>query len=456
MKARLRFILYTLTTIILVMVVGWVGMYTLHELDQLHRSFVSSQVDDFYIPAHVEAGIQELNSAMLVSQLRNDPADKVAFEKANASLSQWIHSQRQTLTTAQQRQLMDQIIAAYDVYVSQAKDFFAQKQNASLSAKPLPVRLDGAARPILDLCERLKESERDEHDRFIKDSQHALAWIQELLAVLLVILLFMVCTGIISLYTGVIGPLRVELSQSRAIAMRNEKLASLGTLAAGVAHEIRNPLTAINVRLHSLKKSLAEGSSEQEDAVVIGHEIGRLERIIQEFLQFGRPADPKLIVVSVDGLLFKIRALFSSELEKLGIQLKMESVPDIWVKADPQQMEQVLINLVKNSAESMDSGGTITLRASIGTARLSGRSQPATLIEVTDNGKGIPSGIQKQIFDPFFTTKEEGTGLGLVIASRIIERHNGSLECHSEEGRGTTFKIFLPRIKPEEINEPIT
>jgi signal transduction histidine kinase len=238
--------------------------------------------------------------------------------------------------------------------------------------------------------------------------------------------------------------------------MRNEKLASLGTLAAGVAHEIRNPLTAINVRLHSLKRNLAGKSSEQEDALVIGHEIQRLERIVQEFLQFARPADPKLVVVSADSVLAKVQMLFSSQLERASIQLKLESVPDIWVRVDPHQIEQVLINLIKNAAESMERDGTITLRVRTGAARLTGRTRPVVILEVSDTGKGIPPEVQKRIFDPFFTTKDEGTGLGLVIASRIVEKHNGTLECRSELNRGTTFTILLPQMKPEESNEPST
>jgi signal transduction histidine kinase len=238
--------------------------------------------------------------------------------------------------------------------------------------------------------------------------------------------------------------------------MRNEKLASLGTLAAGVAHEIRNPLTAINVRLHSLKKCLAANSSEQEDALVIGSEIQRLEGIVQHFLQFARPAEPKFVVVSVDSLLAKIQSLFGAQLEKVSIRLNLESKPDIWMRVDPHQIEQVLINLVRNSAESIGRDGAITVRVITGTGRLNGRGSPVVNIEVSDTGAGIPPEVQKHIFDPFFTTKEEGTGLGLVIASRIIEKHNGTLECRSEPNRGTVFTILLPYIKTEQIHEPAT
>jgi signal transduction histidine kinase len=187
--------------------------------------------------------------------------------------------------------------------------------------------------------------------------------------------------------------------------------------------------------------------------LVIGHEIQRLERIVQEFLRFARPADPKFLTISADSLLAKIQSLFGPQFDKTSIQLNLESVPDIWVRVDPHQLEQVLINLVQNAADSMVRGGTITLRARTSTARLNGHTRPVVMLEVSDTGTGIPPEVRKRIFDPFFTTKEEGTGLGLAIAARIIEKHGGSIECHSEVNRGTMFVILLPHAKPETSDE---
>lgn len=267
---------------------------------------------------------------------------------------------------------------------------------------------------------------------------------RRLLVAMLVLLVILVGTMTVAIYRGVIAPLRVKLSESRALGARQEKLAALGTLAAGVAHEIRNPLTAINVRLHSLKKHLIPDSSAYEDAQVIGHEILRLERIVQDFLQFARPAEPRFLTVSADSLLARVRALFGPQLEKTPIRLHLEAVPDIWLRVDPHQIEQVLINLIQNGIESMKSGGTITLRVRPGTARAAGRAHPVVILEVSDTGEGIVPQVRQRMFDPFFTTKEEGTGLGLAIASRIVEKHGGALECHSELRRGTTFSVVLP------------
>ncbi len=436
---------YAFATFLLVVVACWVGSNTWRELRQLHRSFASAQADDFYLPAHVEAMVRELNETVL----RHNPADRVAFQKVGRDLEQWIRAHRDALTTPEQRGLMSQIEIAFEAYMIQSAGLMDE---GTVSSSPTPVleRVENNAAPILDLCSKLKESERAEQRQFMNDSQRALAWIQQLLVVVLVALVIMVGTGIVAIYRGVIGPLQVELIKSRSLAIQHEKLASLGTLAAGIAHEIRNPLTAMNVRLHSLSKNLAQNSSEQEDALIIGHEIQRLERIVQEFLLFARPSEPKLITVSAENLLTKVQSLLVSQLDKASIRLNLESVPDIWVRVDPHQIEQVLINLIRNAAESIEHDGTITLRVRTGTARLTGRKCPVVMLEVSDTGRGIPPEVRKRMFDPFFTTKEEGTGLGLVIASRIIEKHNGTMECRSELNRGTTFTIMLPHAKPEE------
>jgi signal transduction histidine kinase len=444
---------YAFATLLLVLVACWVGSNTWRELDQLHRSFASAQADDFYLPAHVEATVRELNDTVLRIDLRHIPADRNAFQKVGSDLEEWIRAHRDALTTPEQRALMSQIEIAFEAYMIQSAKLMDEGATPS-SPTPALERVEENAAPIMDLCSKLKESERAEQRQFMNDSQRALAWVQQLLVVVLVALVIMVGTGIVAIYRGVIGPLRVELIKSRSLAIQHEKLASLGTLAAGIAHEIRNPLTAINVRLHSLSKNLVQNSSEQEDALIIGHEIQRLERIVQEFLQFARPAEPKLITVSAESLLAKVQSLLVSQLERASIRLNLESVPDIWVRVDPHQIEQVLINLIRNAAESIERDGTITLRVRTGTARLTGRKCPVVMLEVSDTGRGIPPEVRKRMFDPFFTTKEEGTGLGLVIASRIIEKHNGTMQCRSESNRGTTFTIMLPHAKPqEEINE---
>ncbi|HMC26382.1 MAG TPA: ATP-binding protein, partial [Verrucomicrobiae bacterium] len=246
-------------------------------------------------------------------------------------------------------------------------------------------------------------------------------------------------------YGDMIAPLHRQLVESHAIIERQEKLASLGVLAAGVAHEIRNPLTAIKARLFTQQKLLKPDSAEFEDSKVIGNEINRLEHIVRDVLQFARPAEPNLVRTPAEAPLREVQELLGPQLDKNGIALKLGPTPDAQILADPQQIKQVLINLVQNAAESIGHDGTVTLRARAGTWRLNGEPKPVVIMEVSDTGKGIAPEVQKRLFDPFFSTKETGTGLGLAIAARIVQKHGGALEFQTQVHHGTTFGIVLPQ-----------
>jgi len=245
-----------------------------------------------------------------------------------------------------------------------------------------------------------------------------------------------------------IAPLQVQLVESRQLVERQEKLASLGMLAAGVAHEIRNPLTAIKAWLYLQQKHLAPGTPEFSDAELIGGEINRLERIVKDFLQFARPSEPQLVTVTAEQPLDEVRRLMAPQLVKANIQLVLAEVLTAPIRIDPQQIKQVLINLVQNAADSIGKNGTVTLRARRDEKRLNEQTVEVVILEVADTGKGIPPEAEKRLFDPFFTTKEFGTGLGLPIAARIVEKHRGALQYQSKVDSGTTFGIILPEYKP--------
>jgi len=225
---------------------------------------------------------------------------------------------------------------------------------------------------------------------------------------------------------------------------RHEKVASLAILAGGVAHEIRNPLTAIKMRLFSLNKSFGNNLAQDENFQTVKSEIDRLENIVKGFLEFARPPDPQLAPVSTQELLGDLKRLLEPEISNRGMQLVVDPGEPISFNADKQQLAQVLINLAQNAADSMTSGGTVTIRARQGVAVLSKKSEPVVLLDVIDTGRGVPTDVQKRLFDPFFSTKEGGTGLGLAIASRIIDQHGGIIQFSSRKGEGATFTIVVP------------
>lgn len=245
-------------------------------------------------------------------------------------------------------------------------------------------------------------------------------------------------------YRGIVAPLRRRLLHSQTAIERQEKLSSLGVLAAGVAHEIRNPLTSIKVRLFTQQQLLKQGTEEFEDNLFLTDEISRLEKIVKDFLAFARPSDPEFALIQASKPVRDLLPLLLPLLCKSDVQIVEEYVDDPPIRADAAQIKQVLFNLTKNAAEAMPNGGVIRIRTSLGWSRRGPRSENVAVLEISDTGGGVPLEIQKRLFDPFFTTKASGTGLGLSIASRIIEKHGGSLEFSTENGLGTTFRILLP------------
>lgn len=302
----------------------------------------------------------------------------------------------------------------------------------------------------VERIEALAPADRTEIERFVSETDATLTRLQRFLFLSLLGLVVSGGVVVMLVYRRMIAPLRSNLTESRAIIERHEKLASLGVLATGIAHEIRNPLTAIKVRVFSLKASHRPGTSDHEDLEVIENEIDRLERIVRDFLQFARPAEPNLQKISAAKLLRDASHLLTSDLAKRSVSLKLDLDTEEIVRVDADKMKQVLINFIQNAADSMETGGTVTLRTRLEKQTLQGRSVPVVVLEIADTGSGIPPEVQKRLFDPFFTTKESGTGLGLCIAARIVEKHGGVIDYQTQLHRGTTFRIVLPLASEDE------
>jgi signal transduction histidine kinase/HD-like signal output (HDOD) protein/CheY-like chemotaxis protein len=223
--------------------------------------------------------------------------------------------------------------------------------------------------------------------------------------------------------------------------LQTQRLAAVGQLAAGAAHEINNPLAIINARAQLLQRRESD-ERKQRELKQITEQIERISGILTDLMTFARPAPPKLTLVDIKSLLDRVIELVATALEKLNISVRKEYAPDLpALKADQNQLEQVFLNLIINAQHAMEeSGGTLEVKVSVSPDR-------HTLhIVVADQGKGIPKEHLPKIFDPFFTTKEEGkgTGLGLSTSKVIIDNHYGQIDFQSTEGKGTTVHLKLP------------
>jgi signal transduction histidine kinase len=196
------------------------------------------------------------------------------------------------------------------------------------------------------------------------------------------------------------------------------------------------------MRLFSLNRSLELNAEQEEDFEVISAEIRHIDTIVQNFLEFSRPPKLQMQSISPSNVVDSTIQLLGHRLRSYDVQLKIERQQSLpVVSADPEQLKEVIVNIIVNACEAMGRGGTITIQEQV----VSGDSMPPSArIKISDTGPGIPSNIIEKILQPFFTTKEQGTGLGLSIAARVIAEHNGRIDISSAAGHGATFLISLP------------
>jgi signal transduction histidine kinase len=233
-----------------------------------------------------------------------------------------------------------------------------------------------------------------------------------------------------------------KLEKSRTHLQQAEKMALVGKLAAGMAHSIRNPFTSVQMRLFSLKRSLVLTDVQKEDLDVIAEEIKHIDTIVQNFLEFSRAPKLKFQTISPSTVVDMTIQLLQHRLKSYDVEVSVIRNGELpMIQADPEQLKEVLVNIIINACEAMHTSGTMKI---VETYVNHPRMGPVGEIRLVDDGPGIAEEALEQIFEPFFTTKEEGTGLGLSIVKKIIEEHQGRIDVSSEKGRGTSFIITLP------------
>ncbi len=239
-----------------------------------------------------------------------------------------------------------------------------------------------------------------------------------------------------------------DTARLEAQLLRSEKLSSVGVLAAGVAHEINNPLTTVLGYAKLLLEGRAEDDEDRPALELVADEARRVQEIVRNLLDFSRQEPGEVGPVSLGELMERTLSLVAPDLRKRQVEVERRLDPNLpHAMADARRMEQVLVNLITNAAHAMAGGGILTVTTGISAER------PGQLfLEVRDTGCGIPVLDQPRIFDPFFTTKEpgEGTGLGLAVSHSIVEELSGEIQLESEPGRGSVFRVWLPATEASE------
>jgi len=242
--------------------------------------------------------------------------------------------------------------------------------------------------------------------------------------------------------------LREEMAERKRLegaSIRAKQLALVGTMAAEVAHEVRNPLGSIALNLHLIQKEigkLAETSrhAPEEGSLLVNEmraEVQRIQQVLEDYLQFARLPKLERRPVALNEWIDQKLAFMNSEFAQAGVKLRTDFDPALSnVKADAEQLWQATLNLIRNGLEAMPKGGELTVSTR--------HTDMQAILRVSDNGEGMTDEQLKQVFEPFFSTKPTGTGLGLALVQRIMMEHGGHVECESAKGKGSTFTLFLP------------
>lgn len=240
--------------------------------------------------------------------------------------------------------------------------------------------------------------------------------------------------------------------EERLAKIRMQRLAQLGTLLAGFAHEVRNPLSTIGLNLQLVLEEFHDPETPrdkrtQKRLATVEAEVRRLQKILDEFLSFARAPEPRLAPIDLNARLQAVVEFHEPELRELGVTLRFYPGGDVGqVPADWDHLQAAIVNLLRNAKDATPAGGEILVSTK--------RDGGYVTIRVTDTGAGMPADVQARVFEPYFSTKRSGTGLGLPTVRRVVEEHGGTLTLQSEVGKGSQFSLRLPAGRMHDGGEP--
>jgi signal transduction histidine kinase len=478
LRARVYAIMSTLVVITIMgsLIIMW---YTFR-MEEILISITEKHLQTFQTAESLETALVNQKGFVSYYFLDGDPEWLRQLGEYRQIFKERLNTARHLADTEIKMAAIDRIDHEYNAYISAKDRVIAYYKDGD---KENGFKLHKEVRylffTILDLCEQYKEMQVDQIHKATENG-HAQAGKLRHIAVLVSIFVVIIAITLIFFFIQhILEPLRklageasrmgpstdsqneikslshsvhdliddvdqthTELQKSRETLLQAEKMALVGKLAAGMAHSIRNPFTSVKMRMFSLGRTLKLTETQKDDLDVISQEIRHIDTIVQNFLEFSRPPKLKMQRVSPSVIVDLVIQLLEHRLNSYEVRIEVfRKRPLPPISADPEQLKEVLVNLVVNACEAMKKGGHIVISEEETIERPTGKM---VVIRVNDDGPGIPGSLADKVLQPFFTTKEEGTGLGLSIASRIIEEHGGRLNLTSTEGRGTTFTIMLP------------
>jgi signal transduction histidine kinase/CHASE3 domain sensor protein len=460
---------------------GSTTIWMVHRMNSAVSSVISSKVAALNVSQELESSLAMQRGLLSYYYIDGNSEWLTQLEHHQFQFDDWLKKAREFAETDRERELLNNIESKYIRYTNLRErviELYKAGQREEGYALHKDVRSPFFS--IRDLCEQFKQTQYDRVGSISEGIRLKVAFFDIAASIAMICALGLGITLGVLLLSRVLVPIRllaltagrdggvsldepdevkalgkkmqgliesvdttrIELEQSREHLLQSEKLAQIGKLAAGVAHSIRNPLTSVKMRLFTLERTLSLSAAQKEDFDVISEEIRHIDTIVGNFLEFSRPPKLKIQKASPSDVVDMAVQLLRHRIDSYGVTFELmrdRKLPE--VDCDPEQLKEVLVNLIVNACEAMGDGGRIVITEEEGTTDPVGR---VVVIRVSDSGTGIPEATKDKIFEPFYTTKQEGTGLGLSIAARIIQEHKGCLSVKCRPNKGATFTITLP------------
>jgi signal transduction histidine kinase len=433
-----------LVTLLILAVLACISLAVLNTSSTLRR-LEDVEIEAVSLARQFRAEVDGLHSVLLRTNRDTPSGSKALVQQRRRQLDDWMRTRMAGVESDEERQILLKLDAAM-------RSYFARLDELTARTNGLSLPLDRASIIECDDDATLLQSMADDyaavHDKRLRSllqaSLRSMLRMRNLVFVCLALLVAAIGVVVALIYRDVVRPLRQQLVDSKSLLAKREKLAALGTLAAGVAHEIRNPLTAIKARLYTLRAVPTSGSA-TEDILAITDEVDRLERIVRDVLGYAQPAKPAFGRVELSAWLREFAEFVRPDITGNKIELLVNAATTADVYVDSNQLRQIMLNLVRNAKEALAGrGGQIALSLHRDRVPLRGKMADVAVLAVADNGPGISEEIQSRLFDPFFTTKAAGTGLGLSIVARLVEYQGGEIKFQSSPLVGTRFAVHLP------------
>jgi len=480
-RLSLRLKIYSIVTLLALITLsgGAVMVWYTYQMQGLLSTIIDQDIAAFRVAEELESALVNQKGFVSYYFLDGNPDWLRQLGQYRQVFKDRLDSARQILKTDAERKVIDRIRSAYASYVEDKDRVISYyRRGDRASGAELHQKVRHRFFEILDSCEAFKKIHTD-RILYSRQSSHRQARHLRYIAVFALVMVFLLAVLLTAvLMFQILGPIRrlsqetdrqgrtpptvdeitslrqrmeglledvdqthSELERSRENLLQAEKMAMVGKLAAGMAHSIRNPFTSVKMRLFSLSRTLELTTSQRDDFEVISEEIRHIDQIVENFLEFSRPPKLKMQQVCPSTVVDNALQLLEHRLESYNVEVSVDrKQPLPEVTADPEQLKEVVVNIIINACEAMGKGGSIFIDEGVSAASVGAVAQ----IRIRDTGPGIPDSVREKIFQPFFTTKDEGTGLGLSIANRIIEEHRGLLRVDVIDGRGAAFIIQLP------------